>query len=94
MIVSPSAAASFFLRHRHALRPPILESDLDGKHAGSRLLEHMHSAFLGRNDAKFGQQEPRSNYGVPGQFQLFFCREDPQSRQRSVFAWLLYEDGL
>jgi hypothetical protein len=45
----------FLLCHGHALRAAVLEADFDGKHTGSRLLKHVHAAFLRGNNAQFGE---------------------------------------
>src|SRR6266704_1769519 len=80
---SPSAEASFFLssfaglkaaslRHGHAMRASVLKADFHRQNSRARFLENVYAAFLGRNDAKLREQEPRSDDRMPRKLQLFF----------------------
>ena len=81
--VSPSAAGEgflvdfrgtkrrFLLRHGNALRTALLEANLHRQNARAGLLQDVYAAFLCRNDAQFGEQEPRADDGMAGEFQLF-----------------------
>ena len=84
----------FFLRHRHALRPPVLEPDFHGKNARARLLQHVHTAFLRGNDAQLREQKPRPDYRMAGQLEFFFRGEDAQTRQRAIVGGLLHENSF
>src|SRR5208282_3906884 len=84
----------FFLRHRHALRSPVLEADFHRKNARARLLKHVHTAFLRGDDAQLRKQKPRSDYGMAGQLELFLGGEDAQTRQRAIVGGLLHKNRL
>src|SRR5580700_491960 len=82
----------FRLRHGDSLWAAILETNFDGKDAGTRFLHHVYPAFLCRNDAQFGEKKPRANDRVAGKFQLFARSEDAQAGQCTFIGRFLNED--
>ena len=54
----------------------------------------MDAAILRGNNAKFREQEPGANHGMPSELEFFFCRKDAQPREGFLFRRLLYKDGL
>ncbi len=55
-------------------------------------MKNVHAAVLRGNDAQFREQEPRSNHGMAGEPEFFFCGEDTQSRERFFVCGFLHED--
>src|SRR5713226_3429905 len=84
----------FFLSHGDALRAAVLKTDFHRQDARSGLLQNVHAAFLRGDNAQLREQEPGSNHGMAGEFELFLCREDAQPRERFFFRRLLHKDRL
>ncbi len=82
----------FLLRHGHAMRASVLKADFHRQNSRARFLENVYAAFLGRNDAKLREQEPRSDDRMPRKLQLFFRGEDAQSCEGLFIGGLLHED--
>src|SRR5437667_6054512 len=84
----------FPLRHRHALRPAVLKTNLHGKHTSAGLLKNMNAAFLRGHHSKFREQKPCADHGMSRKFQFFPRREDAQPCQRIVLCRFLHEHGF
>ena len=84
----------FRLRHRHALRPAVLKTDLHRKNARASLLKHMHAALVCGHHAQFSQQKPCTDHRMSRELQLFLRGENTQARQCAIVCRLLHEDRL
>ncbi len=99
--VRPRAAAraflligSFCLRHGHTLRAAFLEANLDRQNARAGLLRNVDATLLRGDDAEFGEEEPRADYRMAGEFEFFARCEDSQASERVIFGRLLHEDSF
>ena len=82
------------LGHDDALGAAVFETDFDGQNACAGLLHDVHAAFLGGNDAEFGEQEPGADDRMAGEFQFFLGGENAQAGQGAVIGGLLHENGF
>ncbi len=64
------AEFGLLLRHGHANRTAVVESNLDRQNARACLLQDVNAAFLGRHDAELRQKKPRADHRMTREGQV------------------------
>ena len=82
------------LRHGDTHGAAVVKSEFDGKNSGAGLLQDVHAALRGGNDAKFGQQKPRADDGMAGERELAGGGENAQTSERAIIRGPLDENGF